>query len=132
MLPHNSRFPCRLAKACMPKRSKIPASIAAASEWGMIFINRANRPVTPHSTIKALAKIKTPTACASVTPCRPLTNSAAPGVDQAVRIGTFRHKVSARVLTPIPRPNAVIQPAICVAFAPATAAACQMIAAELA
>ena len=32
ILPQSSKFPCRLAKACMPKRSKIPASIAAASE----------------------------------------------------------------------------------------------------
>ena len=132
ILPHNSRLACRLAKACMPKRSNMPASIAAASEWGIIFISRANMPVMPQSTIKALAKIKTPTAWESVTPCRPLTSSAAPGVDQAVRMGTFRQTVRARVLMPIPRPKAVIQPAICAASAPAAAAACQIMAAELA
>ena len=98
----------------------------------MIFISLAKMPVMPQSTIKALAKIKTPTAWESVTPCRPVTSSAAPGVDHAVRMGTFRHRVSASVLTPIPRPKAVIQPAICEASAPAVAAACQMIAAELA
>ena len=29
MLPRNSRLACRLAKACMPKRNNMPASIAA-------------------------------------------------------------------------------------------------------
>lgn len=46
-------------------------------------------------------------------PCRALTNSAAPGVDQAVSTGTFRQALSARVLMPMARPRAVIQPAIC-------------------
>ena len=99
---------------------------------GMIFISRANRPVAPQITISALAKIKIPTASARVTPCRPLTNSAAPGVDQAVSTGTFRQALSARVLMPMARPRAVIQPAICPGVAPAAAAACQMMAAELA
>ena len=110
MPPHSRRWSSRVAKACRPKRSKIPASMAAASEWGIIFISRAKRPVSPHSTIRPFAKINTPTAWFNVTPCNPLTSSAAPGVDQAVRIGTLRHSVRASVLTPIPR--AVIQPAI--------------------
>ena len=132
MPPHSSRWSCKPAKACKPKRSRIPASIAAASEWGMIFISRANRPVTPQRTISALAKINTPTASARVTPCRPLTSSAAPGVDQAVSTGTLRQPLSARVLIPMARPRAVIQPAICPGVAPADAAACQIMAAELA
>ena len=67
-----------------------------------------------------------------VTPCRPVTSSAAPGVDQAVRMGARYHTDNASVLTPIAIPSAVIQPAICPVVAPAATAACQMMAAELA
>jgi len=62
ILPHKISSLFRLLNACKPKRSKIPANMADASEWGMIFIRRANSPVTPHSTISALATIKTPMA----------------------------------------------------------------------
>ena len=113
-------------------RSRIPASIAAASVGGIIFIRRANRPVTPHSTISPLAKIKIPTASLSETPCKLVASSAAPGVDQAVNTGIRYQTLSTSVLTPIATPRAVIQPAICAGVAPATDAACQMMAAELA
>lgn len=62
ILPHKISSLLRLLKACRPKRSRIPASMADASEWGIIFIRRANNPVMPHSTINALATIKTPIA----------------------------------------------------------------------
>ena len=132
MLPHSKKCPSRLLNACSPNLSNTPASIAAARECGISFIRRANNPVTPHSRMSALAKMKIPMVSASVTPCRLVANSAAPGVDQAVSTGALYHQESASVLTPIPIPRAVIQPAICCAFAPAAAAACQIMAAELA
>ncbi|MNV74929.1 hypothetical protein D3C71_1681840 [compost metagenome] len=73
-----------------------------------------------------------PMVSARVTPCRLVASSAAPGVDQAVSTGDLYHRERASVLTPIPIPSAVIQPAICWGVAPAAAAACQMMAAELA
>ena len=106
--------------------------MAAASEWGISVIRRAKSPVMPQSKISALAKMNTPMVSASVTPCRLVASSAAPGVDQAVSTGALYHQESTSVLTPIPIPSAVIQPAICCALAPAAAAACQMMAAELA
>ena len=81
----------------------------------------------PQRTISALVTIKTPMASLSVSPCNP-----APGVDHAVRTGTRYHNVRVSVLTPIASPSAVIQPEICAVVAPATIAACQIIAAELA
>ncbi|MNR49605.1 hypothetical protein D3C85_1690030 [compost metagenome] len=54
---------------------------------GIWFINLANRPVTPHSRISPLAKINTPMASLSGVPGKLVTSNAAPGVDQAVRIG---------------------------------------------
>ncbi len=86
----------------------------------------------PQRTINALVTIKTPMASLSVSPCNPVTNKAAPGVDHAVRTGTRYHNVRVSVLTPIASPSAVIQPEICAVEAPATIAACQIIAAELA
>lgn len=64
-------------------------------------------------------------------PCRPLTNSAAPGVDQAVSTGTFRQALSASTDAhgeAKSRHPAGDLPGV----APAAAAACQMMAAELA
>ncbi|QUI98069.1 hypothetical protein KCP76_22500 [Salmonella enterica subsp. enterica serovar Weltevreden] len=48
--------------ACRPKRSSIPASIAAAREWGDYPHQTQTTPgVTPHSTIRALATMNMPT-----------------------------------------------------------------------
>ena len=132
ILPQRKMCPSRLLNAFRPNCNSTPASIAAASECGISFINRANRPVTPHSRISAFANINTPMVSASVTPCRLVASRAAPGVDQAVSTGALYHHDNASVLIPIPSPSAVIHPAICCVLAPAAAAACQIMAAELA
>ncbi|MNY41001.1 hypothetical protein D3C86_1757820 [compost metagenome] len=112
MLPHSRKCPSRFVNACKPNRSSTPASIAAARVCGIIFISLANSPVKPQSKIRALAKIKIPMVSASVTPCKLVASRAAPGVDQAVNTGALYHRESANVLTPMPIPSAVIQPAI--------------------
>ena len=132
MAAHSIKCPSSVPNACSPKRSRMPASIAAARPGGMIFIRRANRPVAPQITISAEAKIKIPAASCRLLPARPVASSAAPGVDQAVSTGARYHKLSASVLTPMPMPSIVIQPAVWAGVAPAAAAACQIIAAELA
>jgi hypothetical protein len=62
MPPHSSRWSCKAGEGLQTETQQNPGQHGGASEWGMIFISRANRPVTPHSTISALAKINTPTA----------------------------------------------------------------------
>ena len=67
--------------------------------------------------------MKTPIASLSGVPGRLVTSSAAPGVDQAVRIGVRYYRDSPREVMPIPSPNMVSQPPICIGVAPAAAAA---------
>ncbi len=97
--------------------------MAEASAGGMTFIRRANRPVTPLSAISALAKINTPIASLMESPCRLVASSAAPGVDQAQRIGMRVQSDSPSEQRPIAMPSIDSQPPIIVDEAPAACAA---------
>ena len=80
----------------------MPASIAAASEWGIIFMSRANMPVMPQSTIRQWQRNKDANRLGERDPLQTADQQRRAGVDQAVRMGTFRQTVRARVLMPIP------------------------------
>ncbi len=72
----------------MPMRNSTPASSAEASEEGTWRIRRSKLPVTPHRVIRRAQTMKAPIASLYGTPGRLLISSAAPGVDQAITIGT--------------------------------------------
>ncbi len=76
------------------------------------------------------AKMKAPIASAMETPTRLVARSAAPGVDQAVRIGARDHSERPMQLTAMPMPSAHSQEAISAVLAPAAWAAWKTMAAE--
>ncbi len=78
---------CMAAKIFMPKWRRIPASMAEVRERGICLIAFSKSPVTPVKRVKNAAKIKAPTASDIGTPDKLVTNKAAPGVDQPVKMG---------------------------------------------
>ena len=58
-------------------------------------------------------------------------SSAAPGVDQAVRMGWRVHRLKPRLVRPMPRPSAHSHEAVCAGVAPSASAAWKMMATEL-
>ena len=71
----------------MTKRSRTPASMAAAMLAGILSINRASGRTAAVSRIKSAASTKAPTAAAKLGTPEVEAISAAPGVDQAAMIG---------------------------------------------
>ena len=104
-------------------RARMPASRLEASASGMRFMTRSNQPVTPHSHISTPHTRKAPTASDRLTPVAALAITAAPGVDQVIRMGARVHSDRPSVLRPMPRPSASTQEVICSGVAPRERAA---------
>ena len=85
-----------------PKRNRIPASMAAAMAGGTMRITRSNAPLMARANIPRLASRNAPTASANATPGSEITNSAAPGVDQATETGARVIGLNAMPLMPQP------------------------------
>ena len=65
----------------------MPANIAAVNARGKRINTRSNQPVTPATIMSKAEKMNAPMASGMETPDNPVVNKAAPGVDQAVKIG---------------------------------------------
>ena len=75
----------------------------------MRFITRSNQPVTPLSHISTPHSRKAPVASGRLTPAAALAITAAPGVDQVIRMGARAHSDRPSVARPMPRPRASTQ-----------------------
>lgn len=86
----------------MPKFSSTPASMAPAISPGIRRTMGSIQPKTPQMMVSRAASMKAPTAWSKGTPARPVTSSAAPGVDQAKTTG----RPVRRLTRAPPRPRA--------------------------
>ena len=97
---------------------------------GMRSISFSNSPLAPAATISSPQTMKAPTASGMATPAVD-ASSAAPGVDQAVRMGWRVHRLRPRLVRPMPRPSAHSHEAVCAGVAPRATVAWKMMATEL-
>ena len=87
-------------------------------------MTRSNQPVTPHSHINAPHSTKAPVASARLTPPpAALAITAAPGVDQVMRMGARAHSERPSVPSPMPTPRASTQDVTWAGVAPSDWAA---------
>jgi hypothetical protein len=119
-----------LNTASSPNLASTPASSADAMATGMRSISFSNQPLAPAQTISRPQTMKAPMASGMATPALD-ASSAAPGVDQAVSTGWRVHRLSSKVVTPMPRPSAHSHEAVCSGVAPSATVAWKMMATEL-
>ena len=111
-----------VSTASSPKRASTPASKAAATAKGMRSIRRSNQPVRPKIRINTAQNRNAPTASGMLRP-EVAASKAAPGVDQAVKMGWRDHQDRPRLVSPMPRPRAHIQELVWAGVAPSACAA---------
>jgi hypothetical protein len=102
-----------------------------AIEIGRRPIILSKQPLNPETVISIAETRKAPIASGIETPAALVISIAAPGVDQAVRIGTRKRNERVMLVRPMPRPRAPIHEAISAGVACSVRAAWRTITAEL-
>lgn len=104
----NTKLGCTVvaAKARSANLARMPASRAEAKAIGMRLIKRSNRPETPDNHIRTPQAKKAPTASGRLTPVAEAAITAAPGVDQVMRMGARVRSDNPNVVRPMPKPQA--------------------------